>query len=108
MAQFVTYNFRVDRQKVLPFRLKFRDKDTGEYIDVSTWEFNFILKNNLGDIIWNIQNADFTRPNDYTIFFEKTVNEVGSVDVGNYIISLLQTNNDMTNNEIMNGTWYFN
>lgn len=107
MAQTVTYNFKVDRQKKLPFRLSFRDKDTGESIDVSTWEFKFTLTNNIQVDVWTILNADFSRPDDYTIYFEKSVSDVNAVPAGNYIISLLATNTEMTDNEIMNGTWQF-
>jgi hypothetical protein len=106
MAKPVVFNNEIDRQEIYVFDLEFAD-DNDIYQDVSTWEFNFTLKNNLGDIIWEIANADFTRPNNYTIYFEKSQPQVEAVAVGNYTISLLATNNDWTNNEILKGTWAF-
>jgi len=106
MAKPVVYNLEVDRQEIYVFDLEFED-DNDVFQDVSTWEFNFTLKNNLGDIVWEVINAEFTRPENYRIYFEKTQLEVEAVDVGNYVISLLATNDNWTNNEIMTGIWSF-
>ena len=106
MAKPAVYNTEIDKEEIYVFDLEFAN-DEDVYQDVSTWEFNFTLKNKLGDVIWEIQNADFTRPFDYEIYFEKSVAEVGAVDDGNYTISLLATNDEWTDNEILIGTWSF-
>ena len=107
MAKPVTLNNEIDRQQKFPFGMSIRNKNTGELIDISTWQFNFTLKNNLGDVIWNIPNADISRPTIYKIYFEKSVAELEEVPSANYTPSLLATNTDMTDNEIMKGTWFF-
>jgi hypothetical protein len=59
-------------------------------------------------VIWNIINADFTRADIYSVSFQKSVSQLSAVADGNYTISLLVTNSDMTDNEFMNGIWEFN
>jgi len=113
MVDVSVFNRLVDRNRILIFRLDF--KLNGVFIDISTWEFNFLLTNGIGVVKWDIQNADFTRPANYSIMFQKTPEEVFAEEVGNYNISLLATYSgmeypdlNMINNEIMKGTWYFN
>lgn len=109
MAKPVTLNNEIDRQQKFPFGMSIRNKNTGELIDISTWQFNFTLKNNLGDVIWNIPNVDISRPNIYTISFSKSVAQLQLVEDGNYIPSLLVTkpNNEWVDNDILTGTWAF-
>ena len=105
MDEAVVYNRRVEKNKKFQFELQF--KKNGVFIDVSTWQFHFYLINSIKVIKWDIENAGFTRPNNYTINFEKTPEEVFAIETGNYTISLLETNDDMIDNEIMNGIWFF-
>ncbi len=101
----VTYNRAVDKNQTFFFQLKVREGN--DYVDISTWDFEFILKTKVGAIIWDVLNADFTRPDNFTIRFQKSVSDLSSVTNGLYIISLLVTNTDMTNNEYMTGQWEF-
>ncbi len=101
----VTFNRAVDRQQAFTFTMKIRDKSTGEYIDISTWDFQFLLKTLLDVTIWDV--TSFTRADNYTISFTKSIAQVGAVTAGNYTISLLVTNTDMTANQYMTGTWSF-
>lgn len=105
MASSVTYNRAVDKQQVLVFTLKVREGN--DFIDISTWQFNFKLINAVNVVIWNILNSDFSRPDIYTVKFQKSVSDLSSVINAPYTISLLVTNSDMINNEIMNGQWNF-
>lgn len=113
MEEVVEYNRRVDRNKIQIFEVNF--KLNGAFIDISDWEFRFLLKNSVQVTQWDIQNADFSRPNDYTIKFIKTPEQVYAVEEGNYTISLLATYTgeaykkfNMIDNELMKGIWYFN
>ncbi|MBK7883526.1 MAG: hypothetical protein IPJ81_06805 [Chitinophagaceae bacterium] len=108
MAKPEVYTNEVDRNEIYVFDMEFSD-DNDVPTDVSDWEFNFTLKTSLGDIVWEVTNAEFTRPTIYSIYFEKTQAEVEAVNVGNYNISLLVTkpNNEWVNNEILKGTWAF-
>jgi hypothetical protein len=101
----VTYNRSVDKNQILYFNLKLRQGN--DFLDISTWSFNFTLTAKNGAVIWNIANGSFTRPDIYTASFEKSIAEVGAVADGNYTISLLVTNTQMTSNEYMIGTWEF-
>lgn len=103
----VTYNRFVDKQQVFSFLLKIRDSSTQQYVDISAWQFNFILYDSNLAVVWNVQNADFTRADNYTISFSKSVAQLSSVTDGIYTITLLVTNTDMTNNQYMQGTWKF-
>jgi hypothetical protein len=108
MANIGEYNNNIDKQTVYTFSGSWYD-DNDVPIDVSDWTFQFYLKNNLGDIIWNIPNVDISRPNIYTISFSKSVAELQLVEDGNYIPSLLVTkpNNEWVDNDILTGTWAF-
>ena len=108
MANIGDYNNNIDKQTVYTFSGSWYD-DNDVPIDVSDWTFQFYLKNNLGDIIWNIPNVDISRPNIYTISFSKSVAELQLVEDGNYIPSLLVTkpNNEWVDNDILTGTWAF-
>ncbi len=105
MATFVTYNRFVDKQQVLSFTLKIREGN--DFIDISAWSFNFKLRNAVSAVIWDIINADFSRPDIYTVSFQKSVAELSTVISALYTISLLATNTEMINNEIMDGQWQF-
>jgi len=108
MANIGEYNNNIDKQTVYTFSGSWYD-DNDVPIDVSDWTFQFYLKNNLGDVIWNIPNVDISRPNIYTISFSKSVAELQLVEDGNYIPSLLVTkpNNEWVDNDILTGTWAF-
>ncbi len=108
MANIGEYNNNIDKQTVYTFSGSWYD-DNDVPIDVSDWTFQFYLKNNLGDIIWDIPNVDISRPNIYTISFSKSVAELQLVEDGNYIPSLLVTkpNNEWVDNDILTGTWAF-
>jgi len=101
----VTYNRAVDRNQTFYFQFKMRQGN--DYIDISTYEFEFILKTKVGAIIWDVLNADFTRPDNFTIRFQKSISELSAVPIGLYVMSFLVTNTDMTNNEYMTGLWEF-
>jgi hypothetical protein len=112
MAEFtfdraVEMNQGVDRQKSYTLSFKVRDKGTGDYIDLSTSQFQFYLRDSNGNIVWNIENNQFTRADIYSVSFTKTVSQVSSVAAGLYSASLLVTNSTMTNNEVIYGTWQF-
>lgn len=100
-----SYNRFVDKNQTLFFKLKIRQGNS--YIDISAWTFDFKLIAKNGAVIWDILNADFTRVDNFTISFQKSVSDLSSVSDGNYTISLLVTNTDMTNNEFIKGTWSF-
>jgi len=108
MANIGEYNNNIDKQTVYTFSGSWYD-DNDVPIDVSDWTFQFYLKNNLGDVIWNIPNVDISRPNIYTISFSKSVAQLQLVEDGNYIPSLLVTkpNNEWVDNDILTGTWAF-
>lgn len=101
----VTYNRAVDKNQILYFNLKLREGN--DFLDISTWSFQFTLTAKNGGVIWTILNASFTRPDINTASFQKSISDLSSVTDGVYTISLLVTNTEMTNNEFMTGTWEF-
>lgn len=101
------YNRAVSKEEILSNSFQVRNKATQENEDISTWEFHFTLTDSDDVVIWDITNGLFTRPDNYTISFEKTVAQVAAVDDGFYTISLLVTNSTMTDYEWINGTWQF-
>lgn len=107
MPEITEFNFRVDRNVLFKFRFRLREKYTGVYVDFTTWEFKFTLTNGIDVDVWVLENSDFTRPDEFTIYFEKSIAEVNAMSIANYIPSLLATNADMIDNEIMGGIWYF-
>ena len=101
----VTYNRAVDKNQTFFFQFKMRQGN--DYIDISAYEFEFLLKTKVGAIIWDVLNADFTRPDNFTIRFQKSISDLSSVANGLYNMSFLVTNTDMTDNEYMVGLWEF-
>lgn len=106
MAIAGTFNTRIDRNSEYVFDWEFLNDDESP-MDVSAWQFEFILRNSVGATIWDVVNADFTRPTGSRIRFVKTISNVQAVPDGSYTISLLVTNSTSTNDEFVNGTYQF-
>ncbi len=86
------------------FDITLTDDDPNETpLDISTWSFNFKLINSGGATIWNIINADFTRPSTGTITFTKTQAQVAALVDGIYSYQLLVTKTGALNDVYMSG-----
>lgn len=97
-------NVKLDPQVPYIFDLLIADDNPNETpIDISTWSFNFKLINASNVTIWDIVNADFTRPSTGNITFTKTQAQVSSLPTGIYTIQLLVTKSGVVNDEYLNG-----
>lgn len=105
MAQSVEYNQRVDKNTNYVFDWEFTEDD-GTAIDISDWEFTFLLKDSDDVTVWNIVNAGFTRPSVSRISFTKTIAQMAALS-GLYSISLLVTTTGTVNDVYVYGYYSF-
>lgn len=97
-------NVKLDPQTPYVFDLLIADDDPNETpIDISSWSFNFKLINSSGTTIWDVVNAEFSRPETGVITFTKTQSEVAALTTGLYTIKLLVTKTGVVNDEYLNG-----
>ena len=90
MATPATLNVKLDESTPYIFDLTFTEDDPNETaIDVSTWTFKFKLINSSDVTIWDIVNADFSRPSTGNITFTKTQAQVSALTEGLYTIQFL-------------------
>lgn len=104
MATPVELNVKLDPQIPYIFDLTIAEDDPNETpVDISTWSFNFKLINSSSVTIWDILNADFSRPSTGNITFTKTQAQVAALTTGLYTIKLLVTKTGVVDDEYING-----
>lgn len=97
-------NVKLDPQTPYVFDLLVADDDPNETpVDISTWSFNFKLINSSSVTIWDVINADFSRPETGVITFTKTQAEVYALTTGIYTIQLLVTKSGVVNDVYLTG-----
>lgn len=102
MAIAQEFNTQFDPNEKFVWEIEFLENDDTP-IDVSTWTFQFILTSPSSTTVWTINNADFTRPNNYTVSFEKSQATINALATGIYTFSFKVTNTDVTNDEWVSG-----
>jgi hypothetical protein len=97
-------NVKLDAQTPYVFDLLIAEDDPNETpIDVSSWTFNFKLINSANVTIWDIVNADFSRPSTGNITFTKTQSQVAALVSGIYTIQLLVTKTGVVDDVYLTG-----
>jgi hypothetical protein len=97
-------NVKLDPQTPYVFDLLIAEDNADETpIDISTWSFNFKLINSVGSTVWDVLNADFSRPETGVITFTKTQAEVAALASGIYTIQLLVTKTGVLNDVYLTG-----
>lgn len=97
-------NVKLDPSTPYVFDLTFTEDDPNETpIDISTWSFNFKLINSSDVTIWNVVNANFSRPSTGNITFTKTQSEVYALTAGIYSIQLLVTKTGIVDDVYLTG-----
>jgi len=99
------YNTRIDIRNDYNFDWKFKNDD-GTPLPVTYWSFEFTLKDSVGNLIWDVINADFGRPAINEITFSKTVAAMVGL-LGVYSIELLVTKPGVVNDTYVYGLYEF-
>ncbi len=102
MAKPVTANLQFDPGEKFVWDLSFYDDDNNP-IDVSAYTFTFTLLNSVGATIWSLVNSDFTRPNNFSVRFERSSSIISALPSGTYTYSFKVTNSEVTADEWVNG-----
>ena len=104
MATPATLNVKLDPQTSYVFDLLITDDDPDETpIDISTWSFNFQLRDSNNNLVWDVVNGDFSRPSTGNITFTKTQSAVYAMEEGIYSIELLVTKAGVVNDVYLTG-----
>lgn len=99
------FNTKWDIKEDYTFYLEFTDDDEVP-IDISTWTFHYIVTDSVGATVWNIVNADFSRPSTGVITFTKTTTDLASL-LGLYNLRLLVTKSDAVDDPYLIGLYEF-
>ena len=97
-------NVKLDPQTPYVFDLTIADDTPQETpIDISTWSFNFKLTNSSNVVVWDVVNADFSRPSTGNLTFTKTQSEIYAMPTGIYTMELLVTKAGVVNDVYLTG-----
>lgn len=98
------YNPTLDAGEDYLFDLTLED-DADNPMDISGWTFGYTLIRKRDNVlVWNLVNADFSRPSTGRIQFTKTAPIIAAMEEGEYTLSLKVTGSIYNNDEFIIGT----